>query len=34
MPGTVNSFRGIRLVSTSQIQVMVYLLLCNHWGRP
>jgi hypothetical protein len=34
MQGMVNLFRGIRLVSASQIQLMVYLLLCNHWGRP
>jgi len=34
MQGTVNLFRCIRLVSASQIQLMVYLLGCNHWGRP
>ena len=34
MRGTVNLVRGIRLVRTSQIQLMVYLLECNHWGRP
>ena len=34
MQGTVNLFRGIRLVSASQIQLMVYLLDCNHRDRP
>jgi len=34
MQGTVNLFRRIWLVSASQIQLMVYLSLCNRWVHP